>query len=82
MRYRLNPSEILKNNAELFYRKYELDELPIEAIAWLLSILGDQSKNLPKSKYTEEIGRYLTQECQINESGGGFYYSYYDTYSK
>lgn len=58
--------------------KYTLDELPLEAIGWLLSILGDESKQLTRSKYADELGKYLTEEVSFTESGTAYFVTHYE----
>ena len=71
---RRHPS--VQKEAEEFYKSVTADKLPIEAIAWLLSVVAG-GKN--RSPLADEMVRYLHNHVDINESSGaGRFYSYYE----
>jgi hypothetical protein len=52
--------------------------MPLEAIAWLLTVMADTSDRQSRSPLADELSQYLIDHVSINETtGAGFYYSYY-----
>eukprot|EP01114_Cavostelium_apophysatum_P022326 TRINITY_DN803_c0_g1_i1.p1 TRINITY_DN803_c0_g1~~TRINITY_DN803_c0_g1_i1.p1 ORF type:complete len:3646 (-),score=1090.84 TRINITY_DN803_c0_g1_i1:14-10951(-) len=78
-RNRLNPSAKIKTQVEKFYKRYVPDEIPMEALGWMLSVLGDQSKDVPRSPVADEIARYLNDHVSLSQtdSDSATYASYY-----
>lgn len=70
VRYRLSPSNKIKTVAENFYSKNQPDILPLEALGWILSVLGDTRMGLSRSRYADEIARYLNDHVQIHDTTG------------
>jgi hypothetical protein len=75
-RFKLHGTKDIQKEAEEFYKNTTADRLPIEAIAWILSVLAGGKHRSPLA---DEIVRYLHNHVNINEtSGAGRFYSYYE----
>ena len=62
--------------------QFPADEMPIEALAWILCTLADGTKIAEQSS-AAAIVRYLTNCIDVVESeGAGYCYSYYDTMTR
>lgn len=74
-RYRLRRQHVIKQQAERYYKQNVPDDMPLEALGWLLSVLGDEFKGSPRSPVADEIARYLNNHVTLNDvTGGAFYY--------
>lgn len=87
-RWRYEPRPEIRDAALALQRDHAMDEVPMEALGWILAVLGDDSertrRTAPRSEAHSaaagEVGRYLSDHVVMDDadSGVGYYDSYYD----